>query len=222
MISVVVPALDKALGIADCLASARDPDVVEIIVVDGGSRDATREIASRLASVVTSPAGRAAQMNAGAARATGEVLLFLHADTRLPPGFGKAVRRAVEGGAVGGRFDLRVEGSHPCLGLLSAAINARSRWSGISTGDQALFATREAFRAVGGFESIPLMEDVRFTAALRRLGPVAALRERVSTSGRRWERHGFARTVLLMWRLRLLHAWGVSPERLAARYRAVR
>jgi len=219
VISVVVPALDEEAVIERCLCSARDPRVGEVVVVDGGSADRTAEIAARRADrVLVAARGRASQMNAGAAATTGGILLFLHADTLLPPGFGAAVERSVAGGAVGGRFDVRVRGSHPGFPLLSAAINARSRWSGISTGDQAIFATRGAFAAVGGFERVPLMEDVRFSAALKRVGPVAALREQVSTSGRRWEEHGFLRTVLLMWRLRLLHAFGVSPESLAASY----
>ncbi|MBU6282033.1 glycosyltransferase family 2 protein, partial [bacterium] len=158
------------------------------------------------------------QMNAGAAATVGDVLLFVHADTLLPLGFGTAVGGAIEGGAVGGRFDVEVRGRHPGLPLLSRAISLRSRWSGIWTGDQAPFARREAFEAIGGFEEVPLMEDVRFARALKHLGRVAALRDRVSTSGRRWDEHGFARTVLLMWRLRLLHAVGVSPERLAGSY----
>jgi rSAM/selenodomain-associated transferase 2 len=219
VISVVVPAIDEEGGISDCLRSARDPEVSEIVVVDGGSTDRTPEIAAALADQVlrTGP-GRALQMNAGAAASCGEVLLFLHADTRLPHGFGSAVRRAIDSGAAGGRFDVRIRGRHPAFGFLSAAINARSRATGIATGDQAPFVTRAAFEALGGFEAVPLMEDVRFTARLRCLGRVEALRERVETSGRRWEEHGFLRTVLLMWRLRLLHALGVSPGRLARMY----
>ncbi len=219
LISIVIPALDEETALERCLESTRDPRVAEVVVVDGGSGDRTTEIAARLADrVLLAARGRASQMNAGAAATTGAILLFLHADTRLPGGFGDAVERAVAGGAVGGRFDVRVRGRHPGFPLLSAAINARSRWSGIATGDQAIFATREAFAEAGGFEPVPLMEDVRFSAALKRIGPVAALHERVSTSGRRWEEHGFVRTVLLMWRLRLLHALGVAPARLAASY----
>ena len=219
MISVVVPALDEASGIAVCLASARDPHVADIIVVDGGSRDATSALAGRLADRVRRAApGRALQMNAGAAIARGDVLLFLHADSRLPAGFGASVTRAIEGGAVGGRFDVRLRGRHPGFPLLGAAINARSRWSGIATGDQAIFVRRTTFDAIGGFEPIPLMEDVRLSRTLGRCGSFVALRDRVETSGRRWEEYGFVRTVLLMWRLRFLHACGVPPEDLVGRY----
>ena len=169
MISVVVPALDEASGIAVCLASARDPHVADIIVVDGGSRDATSELAGRLADrVLRAAPGRALQMNAGAAIARGDVLLFLHADSRLPAGFGASVTRAIEGGAVGGRFDVRLRGRHPGFPLLGAAINARSRWSGIATGDQAIFVTRAAFDSVGGYRPLPIMEDFDLVQRLRR------------------------------------------------------
>jgi len=215
-LSIVMPTFNEAGRIAqrlDALQGLRAQGV-EIVVADGGSADETARLARPLCDVlVSAPRGRASQMNAGARIARGGALLFLHADTRLP-----AVRRAVDSGAVGGRFDVRVRGRHPAFGLLSAAINVRSRWTGIATGDQAPFVTRAAFEALGGFEAVPLMEDVRFTARLRGIGRVEALRERVETSGRRWEEHGFLRTVLLMWRLRLLHAFGASPERLARMY----
>jgi rSAM/selenodomain-associated transferase 2 len=223
MISVVVPALDEAEGIAATLESARDAAVGEVLVVDGGSRDGTPEIARRLgASVLTAARGRARQMNAGATAARGAILIFLHADTRLPVGFGSAVEEAIASGAVGGRFDVELRGEHRFLPAIAALMNARSRWSGIATGDQAIFATRSAFEAAGRFQEIALMEDVAFSARLRRVGRVAALRLRVATSARRWEQDGVARTILLMWTLRLAFALGVSPERLARYYRAAR
>lgn len=219
MISVVLPAIDEAGGIARSLRSARHPLVVDRIVVDGGSRDRTREIAAdEGATVVSSTPGRACQMNAGAALARGKVLLFLHADTRLPAEFADAVREAIAGGAVGGRFDVSIRGRHPGFPLLSAAINLRSRLTRISTGDQAMFVRREVFAALGGFPPIPLMEDVALSRSLRAAGPIAALRERVSTSGRRWEEHGFTRTILQMWGLRLAYRLGVPPAVLSRRY----
>lgn len=220
MISVVVPAIDEADEIAACVASARDPAVDEIIVVDGGSRDGTVEVATAAgARVVTSAPGRSRQLNAGAALARSPVFLFLHADTRLPPDFADPVMGAIRGGAVGGRFDVWIRGRHPGFPLLSRAINARSRATGVATGDQAIFASADVFRSLGGFPAIPLMEDVAFSRALRSAGRIEALDQRVSTSGRRWEEHGFLRTILLMWALRLGYALGVSPELLARRYR---
>ncbi|MGD9763733.1 MAG: TIGR04283 family arsenosugar biosynthesis glycosyltransferase [Candidatus Binatia bacterium] len=219
-ISVIIPALDEAEQIASALASASGPAVAEVIVVDGGSADATPAIASQAgANVVSAPRGRAAQMNAGAARASGDVLLFLHADTRLPSGFDTAVLGALrDPGVVGGRFDVKLEPATALLRVVAAMMNLRSRWSGIATGDQALFARRSTFEAMGGFERIPLMEDVAFTRALKRRGRVACLRERVSTSSRRWREDGPIRTILLMWRLRWLYWRGVAPEVLKGRY----
>ncbi len=222
-LSIVVPALDEAEEIEATLASARDPAVREIIVVDGGSRDDTVARATPLATrVVSSPPGRARQMNAGAALASGEVLLFLHADTRLPEGFAPAVRDAIETGAVWGRFDVVLRGSHRLLRVVAPLINLRSRLSRIATGDQAIFVRHDVFRRLGGFAEIPLMEDVELSRRLKRAGPMAALRLRVSTSGRRWEEHGVVRTIVLMWALRLAYACGVSPARLARAYRTRR
>ena len=219
-LSVVVPALDEATQIAAAVASARGPHVDEVIVVDGGSRDDTAALARAAgATVIEARRGRARQMNAGAMRAAGEVLLFLHADTRLPSGFDAAVCAALADPAVaGGRFDLRLEPGSPFLDLTAALINLRSRLTGIATGDQALFVRREVFAAMGGFADIPLMEDVAFTRALKRHGRLAALRQRVTTSSRRWLRHGPLRTVLLMWWLRFLYWRGVPPAALKRRY----
>jgi rSAM/selenodomain-associated transferase 2 len=220
LISIVVPVLDEADEIAATLASAADPEVGEVIVVDGGSRDGTCEIAAGLGHrVIAAPRGRAAQMNAGATRAHGEVLLFLHGDTRLPPGFGAQVRAAVAAGAVAGRFDVDLRGRHGLLPVVAELINARSRLTRMATGDQAMFVRRDVFASLGGFAAIPLMEDVELSGRLRRAGPYAALRARVSTSGRRWEEHGVARTVALMWALRFAFWCGVPAERLARHYR---
>jgi len=219
-ISVVVPALNEADGIVDVLRSARQPGVGEILVVDGGSQDATRSRAEAAADrVLSAPRGRAAQMNAGAAVARGDVLLFLHADTRLPVGFASAARGAIENGAIGGRFDVVLDGTHRLLPLIARLMNARSRLTGISTGDQAIFVRRDVFRELGGFPALPLMEDVEFTRRLRRRGALAALSLRVTTSARRWEENGVVRTILLMWTLRLAYACGVPAHRLARAYR---
>ena len=219
-ISIVVPALDEAERIVAALGSVREPGVCEVIVVDGGSGDDTVKCAAAAADrVLHSVRGRAAQMNAGADVAGGDVLLFLHADTRLPAGFAAAVQDAIERGAIGGRFDVALEGEHPFLQVIAFLMNARSRLTRISTGDQAIFVRRDVFSRLGGFAAIPLMEDVELTRRLRRLGPLAALRLRVRTSARRWETNGVVRTIVLMWALRFAYACGVSPERLARAYR---
>ena len=182
-------------------------------MVDGGSTDRTVQLALGLCDqVIVSAKGRAVQLNTGARAAKGGALLFLHADTRLPPNADRSVFEALAR-SLWGRFDVRLEGRHPLLPIVAAAMNARSRLTGIATGDQAIFVRRDAFR---GFPEIPLMEDIAFSAAMEERP--ACLRQKVATSGRRWERDGVLRTVLLMWRLRLLYALGVPPARLARHY----
>ena len=221
-LSIIVPALDEAAGIGrmlEALQPIRERGV-EVVVVDGGSRDDTRRLAAPLADrVIEAPRGRASQMNAGARASAGAFLAFVHADTRLPRDAPEAIRAALaDGTRAWGRFDVRIEGAGALLGLIGAAMNLRSRATGIATGDQAIFARRDAFEAAGGFPEIPLMEDVALSSALKRISRPACLRERVVTSGRRWERRGTLATVVLMWRLRLAYALGVDPHRLARRY----
>jgi rSAM/selenodomain-associated transferase 2 len=220
-LSIIIPVIDEAAGIEACLVPLRSMRArgVEVVVVDGGSRDATRSLAAPLADLVLqSPRGRALQMNAGAKAAHGEVLVFLHADTILPGHADVAIARSVEEGARWGRFDVSIAGSDPLLAVVAAMMNARSRITGIATGDQAIFVRREDFIAAGCFREIPLMEDVALSKRLKRISRPACLRERVVTSGRRWERRGTLRTIVLMWRLRLAYALGADPGRLARRY----
>ncbi len=221
-LSIIVPALDEAEGIAACLAPLAPLRArgAEVLVVDGGSRDATAALAAPLSDrVLSAPRGRAAQMNAGAQAARADTLLFLHADTRLPPDADRLVLEGLEGsGRAWGRFDVRIAGRGALLPVVAALMNARSRLTGIATGDQAMFARREAFARAGGFPPIALMEDVALSAALRRQGQPLCLRAKVETSGRRWERDGAVRTILLMWRLRLAYFLGADPARLAERY----
>ena len=221
-LSIVMPVLEEAAAIAPALralAPLRERGV-EVVVVDGGSTDATMRLAAAAGAdkVLRAPRGRAAQMNAGARAAGGEVLLFLHADTSLPALADASVRAALRDGRCWGRFDVAIAGADPLLAVVALMMNLRSRLTGIATGDQAVFARRESFFAAGGFPEIPLMEDVAMSKALRRTSPPACLRERVVTSGRRWERNGTLRTILLMWRLRLEYALGADPRRLARRY----
>lgn len=216
-LSIVVPALDEAEGIEGCLrglAPLREGGH-EVIVVDGGSADETARRAAPLCDrVLVAPRGRAAQMNAGAAAAAGGALVFLHADTRLPDAADRLVLQALATHAWG-RFDVAIDSSDLRLAVVAFCINLRSRLTGIATGDQAIFVRREAF---AGFPPIALMEDVAFSKAMKRVSPPACLRDRVSTSARRWERRGVLRTVLLMWRLRLAYWLGADPEALARRY----
>jgi rSAM/selenodomain-associated transferase 2 len=216
-LSVVVPALNEAAGIRaalEALAPLRARGH-EVVVVDGGSSDGTAQLARGLCDrMLTAARGRAVQMNAGAHAARGEAFLFLHADTRLPPNADEAILSSLKTHRWG-RFDVSIEGRHPLLKLVAWAMNLRSRLTGIATGDQAIFVRREAF---GGFPEIALMEDVAFCKAMKRRGPPACLRDRVRTSARRWESRGVLRTIVLMWRLRLLYFLGAPPERLARLY----
>ncbi len=158
-------------------------------------------------------------MNAGAGAARGPVLLFLHADTRLPHDAERLITDGLSAsGRVWGRFDVSIEGRHPLFPVISAMMNLRSRLTGIATGDQAIFVRRDAFAAIGGFPDIALMEDVEISRRLKRIGRPLCLRARVSTSGRRWEKRGVLRTILMMWRLRLAFFLGAAPEKLARTY----
>jgi rSAM/selenodomain-associated transferase 2 len=223
-LSIIIPVLNESAGIAaalEALAPLRACGA-EVIVVDGGSADDSAVLAKPFSDfVISSGRGRSVQMNAGAATARGDVLLFLHADTRLPPDADKLIHRALPGShRVWGRFDVTIEGRHPMLPLVAALMNARSRLTGIATGDQAIFVARDAFAAVGGFPEVALMEDIALSRGLKRISAPLCLRARVRTSGRRWENRGLLRTILMMWRLRLAYFFGASPERLARRYDA--
>ncbi|MGJ7459892.1 TIGR04283 family arsenosugar biosynthesis glycosyltransferase [Halomonas sp. MA07-2] len=224
-LSLIMPVLDEASTIAATLDFLQ-PLIqrgVEVIVVDGGSHDDTAALAAPLCTrVVDAPRGRARQMNRGAAAAGGDVLLFLHADTRLPEDADRLIDAALAGRQCWGRFDVCLEGTTRLLPVIAIAMNLRSRLTGIATGDQALFMTREAFDAAGGFPDQPLMEDIEMSRRLKRLSPPACLRQKVVTSGRRWEQQGARRTIHLMWRLRWRYWRGASPESLAREYRHVR
>lgn len=255
--AVIIPTLNEEQALPGTLASVMRLGFDELIIVDGGSADKTRDIVMSLVfevrgskfqeppegpsprisppstsnvehrttpiTLLTSPAGRAKQMNAGASQSRADVLLFLHADTHLPDGARQAVEEALADPAcVGGRFDLRFERDRGLAWVIARLISLRSRWSGIATGDQALFVRREVFASLGGFTDIPIMEDVDFTRRLKRAGRVAPLRALVTTSFRRWERRGTVRTIGLMWGLRFLYWMGVNPNKLKNLYSVVR
>jgi rSAM/selenodomain-associated transferase 2 len=220
-IAVVIPALDEAANLADALATIGEA-ACAVVVSDGGSTDRTRELAAAgAAQVVVSPRGRALQMNAGVAGLPPGwmVVLFLHADTRLPAGWAAAVARSVAEGRLWGRFDVRLTSNRPLLRLVGALMNLRSRLTGICTGDQAIFVTRIAWDRAGGYPPIALMEDIEISRRLKRCaGAPASLRARVLVSARRWERRGVVRTITGMWALRLRHFLGESPDSLHRRY----
>ena len=221
MLSIVVPVLNEAAEIEttlQALAPLRTRGC-EVIVVDGGSADDTLALAKSLADrTIAAPRGRASQMNAGGATAKGDVLLFLHADTRLPENADALVIDALSRSRrAWGRFDVRF--TKGALPLIAWTMNVRSRLTGIATGDQAMFVTRKAFESVGGFPEIALMEDIALSARLKRISRSACVSARVTTSPRRWQKHGTIRTILLMWRLRFAYFFGAPPEALARAYR---
>jgi rSAM/selenodomain-associated transferase 2 len=222
-LTIVLPVLDEAAIILDALAALAPLRArgAEVIVADGGSSDGTVNLAQPYADrVIAAPRGRGAPMNAGAALGAGEMLLFLHVDTTLSDDADRLVSHALAQRAWG-RFDLRIAGRHPLLAIVARMINWRSRITGVATGDQAIFVTREAFDAVGGFPDLPLMEDIAISRRLKRLCRPLCIATPVITSGRRWEYHGVWRTIVLMWRLRLAYYFGVEPARLAMRYRRI-
>jgi len=221
-ISIIVPVLNEAEGIAAMLAALAPlrNRGNELIVVDGGSSDDSAALSRRAADrVVSAPRGRASQMNAGAALARGEILLFLHADTRLPENANARILQGLAAsGRAWGRFDVRIEGENRLLPVIAFFMNLRSRATGIATGDQAIFVRREAFKRAGGFPPVELMEDIALSRSLKRVSRPLCLADKVVTSGRRWERRGVLRTVFLMWWLRLGFFFGAAPANLARLY----
>jgi rSAM/selenodomain-associated transferase 2 len=226
LLSIIVPTLNEASGIRAALEALQPLRAAghEVIVVDGGSDDGTLALASPLADrVLTCTRGRAIQMNDGANVARGAWFLFMHADTRLPADSARLLGdRLATGNHAWGRFDIAIEGTHWLLPVVARLMNLRSRLTGIATGDQTIFVRKDAFSAVGGFPPLALMEDVALSRALKRISRPLCLRERVVTSGRRWESRGVARTILLMWWLRLRYLLGAAPEHLAKIYDAGR
>ena len=219
-ISIILPVLNEGPIIVAALNRLQPMRARghEVILVDGGSTDSTVDLSRSLADqILLAPRGRAAQMNAGAKAAKGDAFLFLHADTRLPESADFVVADAL-GRVSWGRFDVSIESAHPLLAVVAFMMNLRSRLTGIATGDQAMFVTRAAFEKAGGFPPIGLMEDVALSSVLKRSGDPACLKAKAVTSGRRWEQRGVIKTIVLMWRLRLLYFLGTDPARLAQIY----
>ncbi|MGC8508293.1 MAG: TIGR04283 family arsenosugar biosynthesis glycosyltransferase [Thiomonas sp.] len=222
-LAIIIPVRNEASTIDATLQGLQALRVrgTEVIVVDGGSSDGTPELAlTKVDQIIHSATGRATQMNAGARASGRSVLLFLHADTLLPQNADNLVLDGLaRSGRVWGRFDVLIEPERPMLRIVAAMMNLRSRISGICTGDQALFMTRDAFDAVNGFPDQALMEDIEISRRLKRLSPPLALRSQVRTSGRRWLTHGMWPTITLMWWLRLRYFLGAEPALLARLYR---
>ncbi len=218
-ISIIIPALNEAEHLCATLSDLAPLRVAghELILADGGSHDGTPDLASPLVDkIIQTRSGRAVQMNAGAQAACGDILWFLHADSRIPE---NATDTLLQSQREWGRFDISLSGRHPLLRIVEKMMNLRSRLTGIATGDQGIFVIRKAFEAIGGYPDIPLMEDIALSKALRRRSRPACLRTRLITSSRRWEQHGILSTIALMWRLRLAYALGTDPSRLAKHYR---
>lgn len=222
-LSVIVPVLNEEVVIEATLASLQSlrDQGAELILVDGGSSDATVWLANPFVDQkIDSARGRANQMNAGAAAARAEVLLFLHADTRLPAGALDAILNGLATSAKSwGRFDVIIEGQPFMLRVIASMMNWRSRMTGIATGDQAIFVRRTDFLAVGGFPAQALMEDITISSKLAKRSAPLCLRQKVTTSGRRWSSGGVWRTIAMMWRLRLLYWLGVPAEHLVKEYK---
>jgi glycosyltransferase involved in cell wall biosynthesis len=241
-ISIIIPVLNEASTIKAALAIVQAASNIEVIVVDGGSEDETVAIAKSLnVKALFSPPGRAHQMNTGAAAATGDILLFLHADTRLPEGFDTMIRQTLQADKpiqnptsssaaarsaiqhpIAGAFELGIDGEMPSLRLIEKMVNWRSRYFQLPYGDQAIFLKTAVFHELGGFPELPIMEDFELSRQLRRLGRIEILPAAVLTSGRRWQKLGVFKTTLINQLIVIGYFVGVSPDKLAYWYRRQR
>ena len=216
-LSIVIPVFNEGAGLSVFLdALPRQDPEIEIILSDGGSTDDSMALAEhRVDCIVSSGKGRANQMNAGASRATGQFLLFLHADTQLPKNFKALI---LESQSDWGRFDVRLSGEHWAFRMIEFMMNWKSRQTGICTGDQGIFVKRNLFESIGGYASIPLMEDIEISDRLAKLSAPSCIKVPLTTSSRRWEEKGILKTMLLMWYLRIRYATGTSPDILVKKY----
>jgi rSAM/selenodomain-associated transferase 2 len=218
--SIIIPTFNEESCIQSCLSVLQPLRTnCEIIIADGGSPDNTKVLAAPLADkVVTSAKGRGLQMNNGARHATEKILIFLHADTRLPENALHKIQQQLGSNTQWGRFDIQLSGSHFMLKIIAYMMNQRSRLTGIATGDQVIFVTRQAFAASGQYPEITIMEDIALCKALKKISPPLCLKTKVTSSGRRWEQFGIYKTILLMWSLRLRYFFGADPQILAHLY----
>ncbi|HEY8037780.1 MAG TPA: TIGR04283 family arsenosugar biosynthesis glycosyltransferase [Methylobacter sp.] len=219
--SIIIPTLNEEKTIASCLLPLQSlRSNCEIIMVDATENQPTNSYPhTHLADkIISSAKGRARQMNIGASHANGDILIFLHADTYLPENPLQLIEQHISNGKQWGRFDIQLSGSHFMLNIIASMMNLRSRLTGIATGDQVIFATKKAFAAVGHYPDIALMEDIALSKALKKISPPVCINAKVTSSGRRWERYGIYRTILLMWSLRLRYFFGADPQLLAALY----
>ena len=221
-ISIIIPVLNEETNLPDVLNNLQSfrRKGHEVVVVDGGSSDNSLMLAQETAdTVIMSKAGRALQMNSGAAVATGDIFLFLHCDTWLPDNALKVVSSNYQKENYWGRFDVRLSSNKYVFRLIERLMNLRSRLTSIATGDQAIFIERKLFNHIDGFPEIALMEDITISGLLRKLSSPVCLRQKVITSSRRWESNGVVATVFLMWKLRLLYFFGASADKLSREYR---
>ncbi|MEH1816259.1 MAG: TIGR04283 family arsenosugar biosynthesis glycosyltransferase [Nostoc sp.] len=220
-ISIIIPAINEAGNIKKAIATTQANLNIEVIVVDGGSSDDTVAIAQSLnVKVISSSPGRAVQMNAGAVAASGEILLFLHADTLLPTGFDEMIRTALQQpGTVAGAFKLRIDASLLSLRWVEWGVNVRSHFYQMPYGDQAIFLTKEVFQQIGGFPELPIMEDFELMRRLKGIGHIVIISTPVVTSARRWLQKGVLKTTLLNQIVIIAYLLGVSPERICSWYR---
>ena len=218
--SIIIPTLNEEKSIQSCLLALQPlRSDCELIIVDGDSTDNTRRLAAPLADkMILSAKGRAKQMNNGAKQAAGELLIFLHADTGLPENALSLIQEKISHNRQWGRFDIQLSGNHFLLKVIASMMNWRSRLTGIATGDQVIFVTRQAFEKAGQYPEINLMEDIALCKKLKKISPPICLKDKVISSGRRWEQNGIYRTILLMWALRLRYFFGADPKKLAFLY----
>lgn len=220
-LSFIIPTLNEEPYIRSCLEPLQQyrKKGHEVFLADGGSTDDTLVIAKPLVDrIIISERGRARQMNAGAAAVSGDVFLFIHADTVLNLENADLFTEKIKLPRTWGRFDVRLSGAHPILRIVEFFMNLRSRMTGIATGDQVIFITRTLFLECGGFPDVPIMEDVEMSAKLLKVCKPLCLRNKVVASSRRWEQYGIMRTVMKMWYLRLIYFFGADPEKLARKY----